>query len=94
MSGTLPSLARLLNLRVEAQLASNITSDFFGRNASSRPFLIGVAAASQQVRALLPGFASNARDMAPAPEVDLITTDGFLQPNAELEEGFARSRVP
>ena len=37
-------LSRLLNLRVEAQLRlQNTTSDFFGRRAATRPFLIGVA---------------------------------------------------
>ena len=37
-------LSRLLNLRVEAQYQiQNTTADFFGRNSSDRPFLIGVA---------------------------------------------------
>tara|TARA_B100001142_G_scaffold221075_1_gene219274 strand:+ start:9159 stop:10091 length:933 start_codon:yes stop_codon:yes gene_type:complete len=81
-------LSRLLNLRVEAQLRlQNITSDFFGRNASSRPFLIGVAGSvsagksttARILQAMLATWPEH-------PRVDLITTDGFLQPNAELEE--------
>ena len=81
-------LSRLLNLRVEAQLQlQNITSDFFGRNASSRPFLIGVAGSvsagksttARILQAMLATWPQHSR-------VDLITTDGFLQPNAELEE--------
>ena len=81
-------LSRLLNLRVEAQLQlQNITSDFFGRNASSRPFLIGVAGSvsagkSTTARILQAMLATWPQH----PRVDLITTDGFLQPNAELEE--------
>ena len=81
-------LSRLLNLRVEAQLRlQNITSDFFGRNASSRPFLIGVAGSvsagksttARILQAMLATWPEH-------PRVDLITTDGYLQPNAELEE--------
>ena len=81
-------LSRLLNLRVEAQLnVRGVTSDFFGRNASSRPFLIGVAGSvsagksttARILQAMLAAWPQH-------PRVDLITTDGFLQPNAELEE--------
>ena len=81
-------LSRLLNLRVEAQLnVRGVPSDFFGRNASSRPFLIGVAGSvsagksttARILQAMLAAWPQH-------PRVDLITTDGFLQPNAELEE--------
>jgi len=81
-------LSRLLNLRVEAQsqLRAN-TADFFGRSSTKRPFLIGVAGSvsagkSTTARILQAMLATWPQH----PRVDLITTDGFLQPNSELEE--------
>ena len=81
-------LSRLLNLRVEAQSTlQTTTSDFFGRDAAARPFLIGVAGSvsagksttARILQAMLAAWPQH-------PRVDLITTDGFLQPNSELEE--------
>lgn len=80
-------LSRLLNLRVAAgcQLRKE-TADFLGRNVVERPFLIGIAGSvsagkSTTARILQAVLA----EWADHPKVDLITTDGFLQPNAELE---------
>ena len=81
-------LSRLLNLRVEAQSKlQTTTSDFFSRDSAARPFLIGVAGSvsagksttARILQAMLAAWPQH-------PRVDLITTDGFLQPNSELEE--------
>ena len=81
-------LSRLLNLRVEAQSKlQTTTSDFFSRDSAARPFLIGVAGSvsagksttARILQAMLGAWPQH-------PRVDLITTDGFLQPNSELEE--------
>lgn len=81
-------LSRLLNLRVQAsrQLAS-VTDTFLGTPPRPVPFVIGVAGSvavgksttSRVLQALLARWPHH-------PRVDLVTTDGFLYPNAVLEE--------
>jgi len=80
-------LSRLLNLYVaEAQKLHSVTSNFFGERARRTPFVIGVAGSvavgkstvSRLLRELLSRWEGT-------PRVELITTDGFLYPNAELE---------
>ncbi len=80
-------LSRLLNLYVSAsQELHAVTSKFLGRRESKVPFIIGVAGSvavgksttARVLRALLARWPDH-------PRVDLITTDGFLLPNAELE---------
>ncbi|MDA9230362.1 type I pantothenate kinase [Alphaproteobacteria bacterium] len=80
-------LSRLLNLYVEAaQNLYGVTNEFLGREIKV-PFIIGVAGSvavgksttSRILRDLLASWPSH-------PKVDLITTDGFLFPNAVLEE--------
>ncbi|MCB1519728.1 MAG: type I pantothenate kinase [Hyphomicrobiaceae bacterium] len=80
-------LSRLLNLYVAAsQELHAITSRFLGRIEGKVPFIIGVAGSvavgksttARVLRALLARWPDH-------PRVDLITTDGFLLPNAELE---------
>jgi type I pantothenate kinase len=80
-------LSRLLNLYVQAsqqlQLAS---STFLGSQATKVPFVIGLAGSvavgksttSRILQALLARWPDH-------PRVDLVTTDGFLHPNAVLE---------
>lgn len=81
-------LSRLLNLYVSAsQQLHAVTSTFLGRADKKMPFIIGVAGSvavgkstvARVLRALLARWPNH-------PRVDLITTDGFLHPNAVLEE--------
>ena len=80
-------LSRLVNLYVAAaQELHRVTSSFLGRKDSKVPFIIGCAGSvavgksttARVLRALLARWPDH-------PRVDLITTDGFLWPNRELE---------
>jgi len=81
-------LSRLLNLRVQGsdQLAA-VTDTFLGVPPRPIPFVIGVAGSvavgkstiSRVLQALLARWPQH-------PKVDLVTTDGFLYPNAVLKE--------
>lgn len=79
-------LSRLLNLQVAARHRLNeATSVFLGEPAMRVPFIIGIAGSvavgkstiARLLRILLAQWPDH-------PRVDLITTDGFLLPNAEL----------
>ena len=81
-------LSRLLNLYVtEAQKLHDVTSTFLGERAKRTPFIIGVAGSvavgKSTVSRLLKEMLSR---WETTPKVALITTDGFLYPNAELEK--------
>jgi type I pantothenate kinase len=81
-------LSRLLNLYVtEAQKLHEVTSNFLGERAKRTPFIIGVAGSvavgKSTVSRLLKEMLSR---WETTPKVALITTDGFLYPNAELEK--------
>ncbi|CAN0507748.1 unnamed protein product, partial [Phaeothamnion confervicola] len=80
-------LSRLLNLHVAAiQELYAATARFLGKRDIKVPFIIGIAGSvavgksttARVLRALLARWSDH-------PRVDLITTDGFLYPNAELE---------
>ena len=80
-------LSRLLNLYVQAsQELHTVTSRFLGRKDGRVPFIIGCAGSvavgksttARVLKALLARWPDH-------PRVDLITTDGFLLPNSELE---------
>lgn len=99
-------LSRLLNLHVAAaQKLDAVTSKFLGKKILRVPFIIGVSGSvavgksttARVLRALLARWPNH-------PRVDLITTDGFLYPNAELKrrglmdrkgfpESFDRTRL-
>lgn len=87
-------LSRLVNLHVNGVRARRTATDtFLGRCQEPVPFLIGVAGSvavgksttSRVLRALLARWPDH-------PRVDLVTTDGFLFPNAELERRGLLSR--
>jgi type I pantothenate kinase len=88
-------LSRLLNLYVAAtQDLHRATDTFLGTLAAKVPFIIGVAGSvavgksttSRILQALLSRWPHH-------PEVALVTTDGFLYPNAELEaQGLLRRK--
>ena len=80
-------LSRLLNLYVAAtQRLHEATATFLNAATPRMPYVVGVAgsvavgksATSRVLQALLARWPSH-------PQVDLITTDGFLLPRAELE---------
>ncbi|BDZ49111.1 pantothenate kinase [Frondihabitans sucicola] len=80
-------LSRLINLYAAgARNLHRATSDFLGERAQRTPFVIGVAGSvavgKSTVARLLRELLSRWSD---TPRVELITTDGFLYPNAELE---------
>jgi type I pantothenate kinase len=87
-------LARLLSLHVEAaQGLHRVTETFLGGMPAKVPYVIGVAGSvaagksttSRILQAVLTRWPSH-------PRVDLITTDGFLYPNAVLEARGILSR--
>lgn len=80
-------LSRLLNLYATGTRSLHrVTSDFFGERAKGTPFVIGVAGSvavgKSTISRLLRELLSRWPD---TPRVDLVTTDGFLFPNALLE---------
>ena len=80
-------LSRLLNLRVTATQALQRTTDtFLGRAHQRTPFVIGlggsVAVCKSTTARVLQALLARWPDH---PNVALVTTDGFLRPNAVLE---------
>jgi type I pantothenate kinase len=80
-------LSRLLNLYVAgARQLHRETSSFLGERYRSTPFVIGVAGSvavgKSTIARLLRELLARWDD---TPRVELVTTDGFLLPNAELE---------
>lgn len=87
-------MSRLLNLYVQAsQELRAVSSTFLGHRDDKIPFIIGIAGSvavgksttARVLRALLARWPDH-------PRVDLVTTDGFLFPNAELERRGLMSR--
>jgi type I pantothenate kinase len=81
-------LSRLLNLYVGAAQGLHVVADLFlGKPATPVPYVIGIGGSvavgkstfARILRALLGRWPNH-------PQVDLVTTDGFLYPNRVLEE--------
>ena len=81
-------LSRLLNLHVAAtRELERVTDRFLGKTVAPNPYILGVAGSvavgksttARVLRALLARWPDH-------PRVDLVTTDGFLYPNAVLVE--------
>ncbi|MGO1298879.1 MAG: type I pantothenate kinase [Vibrio sp.] len=81
-------LARLLNLYVAARQSRNsVLEEFLDNKEQAPPFIIGIAGSvavgksttARLLRALLARWGNH-------PKVELITTDGFLYPNAVLQK--------
>ena len=80
-------LSRLLNLYVAGARATRDATDaFLRRTPQPTPFVIGIAGSvavgKSTIARLLTELLSRWED---TPRVELVTTDGFLWPNAELE---------
>ncbi|MGH8949848.1 MAG: type I pantothenate kinase [Acidimicrobiia bacterium] len=81
-------LSRLLNLHVQGshQLAT-VTDTFLGTPPNPRPFVIGVAGSVAVGKSTISRVLEELLARWPQhPQVELVTTDGFLFPNAVLEE--------
>lgn len=80
-------LTELIRLYVEhtGQLYSS-THDFLGLSERRTPFVIGVAGSVAVGKSTTSRLLVELLSQLPGhPRVDLVTTDGFLHPNAELE---------
>ncbi len=87
-------LSRLLNLHFRsARALSGVKDEFLGRLVGRRPYVIGIAGSvavgkstfARTLQALLARWPDH-------PSVALVTTDGFLYPNATLLERGLMSR--
>lgn len=80
-------ISRLLNLYVNAAASTNhMTNDFLGIQGKKVPFIIGVAGSVAVGKSTTARVLQELLRRWPStPNVQLVTTDGFLYPNAELE---------
>ncbi|WP_448258218.1 type I pantothenate kinase [Microbacterium aurum] len=80
-------LSRLLSLYAEStkRLGAE-TADFLGEHDTTTPFIIGVAGSVAVGKSTIARLLRELTSRWPGtPRVELVTTDGFLYPNAELE---------
>ena len=79
-------LTRLLNLYVSAtQNLHRVSATFLGTIAPKLPYVIGIAGSVAVGKSTLARLLQSLLSRWPEhPRVELVTTDGFLHPNAEL----------
>lgn len=79
-------ISRLLNLYVAGtQRLHRASSEFLGERSESTPFIIGVAGSVAVGKSTIARLLRELLSRWPGtPRVELVTTDGFLLPNAEL----------
>ncbi|MDN3496505.1 type I pantothenate kinase [Planococcus sp. APC 4015] len=80
-------LSRLLSLYAEAtkRLGAD-TADFLREDDTTTPFIVGVAGSVAVGKSTIARLLRELTSRWPGtPRVELVTTDGFLYPNAELE---------
>jgi type I pantothenate kinase len=80
-------LSRLLSLYAEAtKRLGDDTAEFLGDAAATTPFVVGVAGSVAVGKSTIARLLRELMSRWPGtPRVELVTTDGFLYPNAELE---------
>lgn len=81
-------LSRLLAYYVEAtQELHSVTNRFLDAQESKTPFIIGIAGSVAAGKSTMSRLLRELLGRWPAsPKVELMTTDGFLRPNSELED--------
>jgi type I pantothenate kinase len=81
-------LSRLLTFYAAASSGLHrVTTDFLGERPAKTPFIIGVAGSVAVGKSTTSRVLKEMLSRWPdTPRVDLVTTDGFLYPNAVLEE--------
>jgi len=81
-------LSHLLNLYVtQTQQLHSVTKNFLDKSANRTPFIIGVAGSVAVGKSTVSRLLMELLSRWPTtPKVALVTTDGFLYPNAVLEQ--------
>ncbi|WP_035426696.1 MULTISPECIES: type I pantothenate kinase [Sediminibacillus] len=81
-------LTRLLNLYINAsQQLHSVTDQFFGQATRKVPYIIGVAGSVAVGKSTTSRILQSLLSRLPEhPKVQIVTTDGFLFPNATLEK--------
>ena len=81
-------VTRLLNMYFAAtQVLRTVTHDFLGNPEAKLPFVLGIAGSVAVGKSTISRILQTLLAQLPEhPRVDLVTTDGFLYPNAVLEE--------